>query len=370
MDVAAISESRSGEGQRGHMPPVLSVIMANYNHAVWLPRAFSALLDQEPAPDEIVVVDDGSTDDSISVIEAYCARYPAIRLIRHDRNRGIAAAMETALAAVSGEFLIGAAADDFVLPGLFAHAIAALRAHPEAALFCSEAVLVDRANRIVGFRPWVLPRYASGFVSPEDARRAIRTTDNWFLGTGVVYRRERLAEIGYFDHKLGALTDTMANRLLAFRHGFFFEAKVLSAWRIYPESFSGRSTLSDTEGERLVGMGKRWIEEKFPADMRESYVPLFERRFRFGLARQRLVWADGAIDSAGIASVMHWGRFDGAMLRILSAVPGLRSRLVLAWLALRARPYGLGPMVRSFLRSLALKRTRRRLLQKQLASGQ
>jgi GT2 family glycosyltransferase len=368
MQAEAISESRAGEGQSGRIP-VLSVIMANYNHARWLLRALSALLDQDPAPDEVVVVDDGSTDDSVSIIEAYRARYPSIRLIRHERNLGVAAAMETALAAVSGEFLLGAAADDFVLPGLFAHAIAALRAHPEAALFCSEAVLVDREDRIVGFRPWVPPRYTSGYVSPEAARRAIRTTDNWFLGTGVVYRRDCLAKIGYFDHTLGSLTDTMANRLLAFRHGFFFEAKVLSAWRVYPESYSARSSLSESENIRLVETGRRWIEANFPADMRASYPRLFERRLRFNLARQRLVWANGAIDRAGIAAVMQWGWFDRMMLRILSAVPGLRSRLVLAWLALRARPYGIGPLMRSFWRNLTLNRSRRRELQARLTGG-
>jgi GT2 family glycosyltransferase len=346
----------------------VSVIMANYNHARWLPRSLSAVLGQDPAPDEVIIVDDGSSDDSISVIEAYRSRYPSIKLIRHDKNRGVAAAMQTALAVASGEFLIGAAADDFVLPGLFAGAIAALRAHPEAALFCSEAVLVDRESRIVGFRPWVLPRYTSGYVSPQEARRAIRNTDNWFLGTGVMYRRERLAEIGYFDHSLGSLTDTMANRLLAFRHGFFFQAEVLSAWRIYPESFSSRSSLSGTESERLIGTAKDWIEANFPADIGKIYAPLFERRMRFNLARQRLVWADGAIDRAGIAAAMQWGWPDRAMLGILSAVPFLRSRLVMAWLALRARPYGLGPLLRSFLRNLTLNRSRRRVLQPQLAS--
>ena len=348
----------------------LSVYLPNYNHAAWLPRSLGALVSQVPAADEIVIVDDGSTDDSVAIIEAFQARHPSIKLIRHETNQGIVAAVNTALAAVTGEFLLGAAADDVVLPGLFANAIAALRAHPEAALFCAEAALIDRDDNFVGFRPWVLPRYTSGFVSPQDARRAILTTDNWFLGTGVVYRRERLAEIGYFDHSLGSLMDTMANRLLAFRHGFFFEAKVLSAWRVYPESFSARSSLSGTESERLISTAKRWIDANFPADIAEAYAPLFERRMRFSLARQRLVWTDGAIDSASIAAAMQWGWFDRAMLRILSAVPYLRSGLVMGWLLLRARPYGVGPMVRSFLRNVRLNRSRRRVLREQLTGGQ
>jgi glycosyltransferase involved in cell wall biosynthesis len=343
--------------------------MANYNHAVWLPRSLNALLSQEPAPDELIIVDDGSTDDSVAVITRFQEGHPSIRLIRHDRNRGVAAALQTALAAASGEFLLGAAADDFVLPGLLARAIAALQAHPQAALFCSEAVLVDRDDNIVGFRPVVPPRHGSGFVSAEDARRAIRQSDNWFLGTGVVYRRARLAEIGYFDHTLGSLTDTMANRLLAFRHGFVFAADVLSAWRVYPESFSARSSLSETESIRLIGTAKHWIETNFPADIGRIYSPIFERRLRFNLARLRLVWGNGKPDGDGIARVMQWGAFDRFMLRVLSAMPFGSSRLVLAWLALRARPYSIGPLLRSLLRSLAVNPSRRRTLQRLLAGS-
>jgi glycosyltransferase involved in cell wall biosynthesis len=345
----------------------LSVFMPNYNHSAWLPHALRALVSQVPAADEIIIVDDGSTDDSVATIEGFAARYPSIKLIRHETNQGIVAAVNTALNAASGEFLLGAAADDVVLPGLFEHATAGLRAYPQAALFCAEAALIDREDNIVGFRPWVLPRYTSGFVSPQDARRAIQHTDNWFLGTGIMYRRERIAEIGYFDHTLGSLTDTMANRLLAFRHGFYFEAKVLSAWRVYPESFSSRSSLSETESERLIRTAKQWIGTNFPADMRESYAPLFERRLRFSLALQRLVWADKVVDSAGIAEAMRWGGFDRTVLRVLAKMPYLRSRLVLGWLAVRARPYGFGALLRSFWRKLTLNRSRRRSLQAQLA---
>ena len=208
------------------------VIMPNFNHAAWLPHALNALLQQTPPAGEIIIVDDASTDDSISIIESFQARHPSIRLIRHETNQGVAAAIKTAMAAVSGEFLLGAAADDYVLPGLFGRAIDALRAHPEAALYCSEVVMVDRNNNILGFRPATRPRTTSGYVSPADARRAIRHSDNWFVGTSVVYRRQRLNEIGNFDHTLGSLTDTMANRLLAFRHGFYFDTNVLSAWRV------------------------------------------------------------------------------------------------------------------------------------------
>ena len=65
----------------------LSIIMPNYNHAHYLPRALDAILRQSVPPKEVIVVDDASTDDSVRVVERVAARNPIIRLIRNERNR-------------------------------------------------------------------------------------------------------------------------------------------------------------------------------------------------------------------------------------------------------------------------------------------
>jgi glycosyltransferase involved in cell wall biosynthesis len=346
----------------------LSVIMANYNHGALLPRSLGAILAQQPPADEIIIVDDGSTDDSIAVIERICADHPSIRLIRHDRNRGVAAAIETALAAVTGDFLLAAAADDFILPGLFSEALAALHAHPQAALFCAGVVLVDRNEAVTGFRPAALPRAHGGYLSPAETRAALRHSDNWFVGPSVVYRCAPLARIGYFDHTLGSMTDGMANRLLAVQHGFCFEPQMLAAWRVYPESFSARSVLSATESERLIATADAWIARNFPPDMRDWYRRIFDRRIRFNMARLRLVWRGDKIDCDGVAAVMHWGEGERRLLHGLAAVPLLGPRLVLAWLVLRARPYSFTALMQMGWRALTTDRARRKMMHKQVGA--
>ena len=59
-------------------PPPLSVVVPNYNHAELLPHCLDALLKQTLQPLEILVVDDGSTDGSVALIEGYCQRHPHI----------------------------------------------------------------------------------------------------------------------------------------------------------------------------------------------------------------------------------------------------------------------------------------------------
>ena len=65
--------------------PSLSVVLPNYNHAKLIGRALAALLAQKRAADEIIVIDDGSTDDSVRVIERIAAKAPAIRIL-HNRE--------------------------------------------------------------------------------------------------------------------------------------------------------------------------------------------------------------------------------------------------------------------------------------------
>jgi glycosyltransferase involved in cell wall biosynthesis len=345
----------------------VSVILPNYNHGRWLRRSLAALVSQVPAPLEIIVVDDGSTDDSVAIIESFRDRHASVRLLRHPVNRGAPAAVRTALAEARGEFLLFAAADDFVLPGLIARGVEALRAHPEAALFCSEVAVVDASGKLAGFRPATPPSRTSGYLSPADVRREIRRSDNWMVGPSVIYRRSHLEEIGYFDESLGTLGDGMATRLLAFRHGFCYEAEVLATWRVHPGSLSAQSSLSVSENQRLVETAGRWISEHFPADVRDSYRRLFERRKRFNMARLWVVLRDGTVNCEAISDLLQWGRLDRAVLRVLARIPLFTGVLVLGWMTLRRLPFSSGALITAFLQRKVVQRATHAAVERELA---
>jgi glycosyltransferase involved in cell wall biosynthesis len=344
----------------------VSVILPNMNHAGWLPRSLGALVSQVPAPLEIIVVDDASTDNSVEVIESFRTRHASIRLLRHEVNRGAVAAVKTALKEAKGEFLLFAAADDFVLPGLLARAVTALNTHPQAAFSCSELAIIDRDDKVVGFRPIAAPRRTSGYVSPADVRREILRTDNWIVGPSIVYRRSILQDLGYFDETLGTLGDGLTTHLLAFRHGFCFQAEVLATWRVYSTSLSAKSSLSLAENRRLLQVGADWITRHFPDDVRDSYRKLFDRRLRFNMARHWLLWSDRATGGNAIADLLDWGRFDRAVIRLLGHLPQMSSTFILAWMTLRLRPFSLRAMLGSWWHNNVVQRGRRASLAREL----
>ena len=338
-------------------PPIpLSVILPNFNHGGLIARALYALLNQTPSASEIIVVDDGSTDDSVAVIEGLQRQHSSIRLIRNTTNQGIVASVKTALAVATGEYLLFASSDDFVLPGLFAHALAGLTADPRAAFFCSGVALVDANNQVIGIRPVTAPQRGRGYLSPTDVRRVIRGTDFWALGTSTVYRRRLLADIGYFDARLGSLGDALANRLLAFRFGFYFDPAVLAAYNKNPMSFSARSALSVDDSRRLLAAAASWIAESLPADVRDEHGPLFDRRMRFAFARLWVIWGNGQIKINEIAELLNFGPFDRAVLAVLARLPVGANFLTLGWMTLRMRPFSLQAMAEAWWRAFYFKR--------------
>jgi succinoglycan biosynthesis protein ExoO len=96
--------------------PKVSVIIPAYNAAASLPGALASVLSQSLRDIEVIVADDGSSDDTAEVAAAVAAAEPRVRLLRADRNRGAAAARNRAMAAARGDWLALLDADDAFTP--------------------------------------------------------------------------------------------------------------------------------------------------------------------------------------------------------------------------------------------------------------
>lgn len=95
--------------------PLVSVLMANYNYERFLGEAIESVLNQTYQNLEMIVCDDGSTDNSREVVERYAQRDPRVRLIAQE-NGGVASALNAAYAASKGEVVCLLDSDDTFLP--------------------------------------------------------------------------------------------------------------------------------------------------------------------------------------------------------------------------------------------------------------
>ena len=112
------------------------MVMSVYNGSNLLAKALDSILLQEGVTLELIVVNDGSTDDCAAILDEYTRRDPRVRVI-HQNNAGLTRALIRGCAAVRGEFIARQDADDISLPGRLAHQVAFLNAHPEAVMTAS-----------------------------------------------------------------------------------------------------------------------------------------------------------------------------------------------------------------------------------------
>jgi len=96
--------------------PTVSVIIANYNGAAYLTDAIRSAQRQRLRDLEIIISDDGSSDDSVTIVTRMMSEDSRIRLVRSERNRGPAAARNKALAAAKGEWIAIMDSDDLMHP--------------------------------------------------------------------------------------------------------------------------------------------------------------------------------------------------------------------------------------------------------------
>ncbi|MBF0214160.1 MAG: glycosyltransferase, partial [Magnetococcales bacterium] len=101
-------------------PPscLLTIIVPVYNTAAFLGPCLESLLGEDEATTEILLVDDGSTDDSPRMLDAFCREHPGFRVI-HQRNQGLSGARNTGLDQARGAYVAFCDSDDYVAPGYY-----------------------------------------------------------------------------------------------------------------------------------------------------------------------------------------------------------------------------------------------------------
>ena len=168
----------------------VSILISNYNYAHFLPHAINSALDQTYADTEVVVVDDGSTDNSRDIIAAYGHRITAV----YKENGGLASAINTGFAASRGDVVCLLDADDAFLGEKLMRVLAAFRSVPDATVVYHQVLAIDAQNKPIG-RLW--PRA----VWRGNIRRLVERSGGWWpypTASGLAFRRtflERLLPI-------------------------------------------------------------------------------------------------------------------------------------------------------------------------------
>ena len=335
--------SKSAGAPRGTVR--LSAIIPNYNHGAVIGEAVRALAEQSQPPDEIIIIDDGSTDDSVAIIENLRHSYPAVRLVPLEKNGGAIAALNRGLVEARGEFIYMGAADDVVLPGLFENLLPLLEAYPSAALSCCECLVHDIDTNRYALRPPVNPSEHTTYLTPAAVADVTRSAENWIISNAAVARRRLMLEAGCFDPRLTSFADGFMFRQLAFEHGCCFVPKPGAVWRVTSKGYSRReaANVENSLKSLSVALERMRASKAFPL----WYPDVFARRWRFSIGR---VAAIAEPMNATVLDQLARGLISRSILRASARLGGPIGRTAaLIWLTVQDRPISLTGMTRTWL---------------------
>ena len=176
--------------------PVVSVVMAAKNYALFLPEAIDSLLAQTFADWELVIVDDGSADATPAVVRHYL-NDARIRYFRSDAL-GQSRAKNLGIGFSRGEFVAFLDADDAWFPTKLAEQVELLRANENVGVTYTQRELIDETGKSLGFRTETLP---GGRVLPQIFLQ------NFVCFSSAMVRREIFDSVGVFDPALDLSID-------------------------------------------------------------------------------------------------------------------------------------------------------------------
>jgi glycosyltransferase involved in cell wall biosynthesis len=216
-------------------PVTISAVVAAYQAEKWIADALDSILGQTSPPDEVIVVDDGSTDGTARRLAGFGDR---IRVIRRE-NGGCPAAFNTAFAAARCDFVAMCGADDTWEPHKLELQRAAIAANPDVDFFCGHAVMTGLIEGDHTRPPGI------GVLDSDALRDELFTEGCVINAPSIVIRRETFERLGPFIENFGA--DDFEYWFRALRAGarFYYEPRPLVSWRQHGENLSWKTAWMD-----------------------------------------------------------------------------------------------------------------------------
>lgn len=230
--------------------PLISVIVPCYNYAAYVGETVRSVLAQEHESFELIVVDDGSSDESVEVIKNAIARWqPTSRVQRVElvcqRNAGVSAALNTGLLKANGRFIATFDADDVMPAGRLGVQADYLLKHPEVGCLGGGAVRISETGKL-------LPK--------KDKKRSIRRynfaqalADALVVGGNIaIFRREAIDLVGGYDPEIKIQDFQMTLKVAHAGYAIDILPQIVTLYRKHPDSLSSNYRLEYESGLQVI----------------------------------------------------------------------------------------------------------------------
>ena len=272
--------------------PLVSVIIPTFNRASMVVEAVDSVLAQSYHPLEIIVVDDGSTDDTEVRLAGYGER---IKVIRRSLNRGVSAARNCGIRRSCGSYVALLDSDDLWLPDKIECQVDFFLKQPEARICQTEEIWIRRGKRV---NPRRKHRKYSGYIFPHCLPLCIVSP------SAVMIKQELLSQVGLFDEQLPACEDyDLWLRIAAHYPIFLLEEPLIIKRGGHADQLSG--TVLFLDRYRIQSLCKLLQKEELSAAQRQQVLTELEKKAR--------IFRNGCLKRGKIAEVEQVDRMVTAV---------------------------------------------------------
>lgn len=250
----------------------VSLVIAAYNAGEYIVRALTSVAKQTRPPDEVIVIDDGSKDDTAEQVDSFKRQSSLNVVLERQANRGIAATRNVGVRSAQGDLVAFLDADDIIYPTFLEEAVGGMEAHPEWVACFSDRDVVDADGQLIardldhpGFQSIERRHVGADFWELSDPDLFCKMVAGNLIPMTTVFRRAEIGANGYFDEDLRYGEDRLFLLRLIKREGVIgYVNRPLGTWQRHDNNLtSPKNSLkncfySDRILAKLVDNRERW----------------------------------------------------------------------------------------------------------------
>jgi glycosyltransferase involved in cell wall biosynthesis len=219
----------------------ISIIMASYNYATYIQQAIDSIINQTYSDWELIIVDDGSTDNSIDIIKSYTEKYKNILFYQHEKgiNKGLSETLQFGLKNATGEYIAFLESDDYWSENHLEEKVNVINNNPEVKfvfnpteLFGDEEVIKDHLNNTSDNPPIEEKTDSYNYMPFSFLEMSVVGTFS-----SMMISKEILINCS-FNTPYGPYLDWWLCHQIAIRHKMYYLNKKLTFWRLHKKSYT------------------------------------------------------------------------------------------------------------------------------------